>query len=92
MCDIQFENTPGHQRAKFNLNILDSVNSVNIVNSVNSVNSVNNVNSVNSVNIVGSYSAVLPPSPMVFLMLIALQILQCRLNLKLKQLTLMFCM
>ena len=44
--------------------VSNSVNSVNSVNSFNSVNSVNNVNSVNSVN---SYSAVLPPSPMVFL-------------------------
>ena len=35
-------------------------------NSVNSVNSVNIVNSVNSVNCVNSYSAVLPPSLMVF--------------------------
>ena len=38
-------------------------NSVNSVNSFNSVNSVHFVNSVNSVN---RYSAVLPPSPMVF--------------------------
>ena len=41
--------------------VSNSVNSVNSVNSFNSVNSVNNANSVNS------YSAVLPPSPMVFL-------------------------
>ena len=38
-----------------------------VSNSVNSVNSVNSFNSVNSVNSVNSYSAVLPPSPMVFL-------------------------
>ena len=35
---------------------------------------VNNVNSVNSVNIVNSYSAVLPPSPMVFFVLELLSI------------------
>ena len=39
-----------------------------VSNSVNSVNSVNSFNSVNSVNSVNSYSAVLPPSPMVFLL------------------------
>merc|ERR1711867_48858 len=39
----------------------------------NSVNSVNIVNSVNSVNTVNSYSAVLPPSPMVFLKYILFQ-------------------
>ena len=33
-------------------------------------NSVNSVNSVNIVNSVNSYSAVLPPSPMVFLMFV----------------------
>ena len=49
------------------VNSINHVNSVNSINSVNSVNSVNSINSVNSVNSVNSYSAVLPPSPMVFL-------------------------
>ena len=47
--------------------VSNSVNSVNSVNSFNCVNSVNNVNSVNC------YSAVLPPSPMVFFLTIAQQ-------------------
>ena len=51
--------------------IIPHINSVNHVNSVNSVNSVNTINSVNSVNLnsANSYSAVLPPSPMVFLLI-----------------------
>ena len=40
---------------------------VNSVNSVNHVNSVSSVYSINSVISVNSFSAVLPPSPMVFL-------------------------
>ena len=57
----------------FRVNQVNSVNIVNSVNSKNSVNSgisVNSVNSVNGVNSVNSYSAVLPPSPMVFFVII----------------------
>ena len=46
--------------------IVNSVNSFNSVSSFNSVNCVNSVNSDNSVHSVSIYSAVLPPSLMVF--------------------------
>ena len=76
-CDSQFENTPRHPcDSHFPKGIsalswslpLEHWNkkNVNHVNSVHHVNSVNSVNTVNSVNSVNSYSAVLPPSRMVF--------------------------